>query len=190
MDGYGKFRSVPILLAVLLLLLSPTGSRALDEGKAAELEQLFSRLGITSIEEPQALEGEVHDAKGQKVNLSAFKGKVAFLTFWTTWCPSCDVEMTALEKIYARYRDRGFQILAVDIDEPAERVTRYFRKKGLTYIYLLDPRGQLARRFGVWSIPATFIVDRRGIILGRAVGPRHWDSSDGRKLVELLLADQ
>jgi len=190
MDGYGKFRSLPLLLAVLLFLLYPTESRALDDRNAAELEQLFSRLGITSIEETPALEGEVYDSQGQKINLSTFKGNVAFLTFWTTWCPSCEVEMPALEKIYVRYRDRGFQILAVDIDEPAERVAKYFRKKGLTYTYLLDPRGQLARRFGVWSIPVTFIVDRRGIIKGRAVGPRHWDSSDGRKLIQMLLADQ
>jgi peroxiredoxin len=127
---------------------------------------------------------------GKEVNLSSFKGKVTFLTFWTTWCPSCEAEMPTLQKIYARYRDRGFKILAVDIDEPAERVAKYFRKKGLTYTSLLDPRGQLARRFGVWSIPVTFIVDRRGIIVGRAVGPRRWDSSEGRKLIQLLLTDE
>ena len=190
MYGYGKPRSLALLLAAALLLLKPIESRAFDDSGAVEVEQLFRRLGITKTGKAPPVEGEVYDLQGQKVNLSLFKGKVAFLTFWTTWCPSCEVEMPALQKIYVRYREQGLQILAVSIDEPAERVAKYFRAKGLTYTSLVDPRGQLARRFGVWSIPVTFILDRRGIILGRAVGPRHWDSSEGRKLIQLLLADQ
>jgi len=51
----------------------------------------------------------------------------------------------------------------------------------------LDPQGRLARRMGVWSIPSTFILDRRGVVLGKVMGSRQWDSPEGHKLLELLL---
>lgn len=189
MARYRNLRSLPLLLAAALLLLSPIKSRALDDSSVAEIEQLFREFGITAVEEEQPIEGKVRDLQGKEVDLSAFRGKVAFLTFWTTWCPSCDVEMPALQKIYARYRDHGFQILAVNIDEPAARVSEYFRAKGLSYMPLLDPRGQVARRFGVWSIPATFITDRRGVVLGKLMGARHWDTPQGNRLLQLLLTN-
>lgn len=187
MNIYRKLRSLPLLLAIALVLLNPISSRALDHSKAAELEQLFNHLSIVRVQKGPVLEGEVQDMGGKQVNLSAFRGKVAFLTFWTTWCPSCKVEMPALEKVYVRYRDHGFQILAVNIDEPAAKVAEYLRAKGLTYTSLLDPRGQMARSLGVRGVPSTFILDRRGTVLGKVVGARDWDSPEGHRMIQLLL---
>jgi peroxiredoxin len=98
--------------------------------------------------------------------------------------------MPALQKLYERYRDRGFQVLAVNIQESANKVAEYFRAKGLSYTPLLDPRGQMARGLGVWSVPNTFILDRRGVVLGRVMGARDWDSPEGHKLLELLLTNK
>jgi len=184
---YGSF--VRLFLALAFVFLSPTKGEAIDNSSAVEIQKIFLRLGISTLQESKPLEGTVFDPKGEKKDLSTFIGKVTFLTFWTTWCPNCDVEMPVLQKIYARYRQRDFQILAVDIDEPAARVSKYFQERGLSYTPLLDPRGQLARRFGVWSIPVTFIADRRGVVLGKAVGARHWDSPEAHKLIELLLTN-
>ena len=85
MRGYGKFRTLALLLAVALPFLNPIESRAFDDSSAVEIEQLFRQLGITDIEKAPPLKGEVYDLQGQKVDLSVFKGNVAFLTFWTTW---------------------------------------------------------------------------------------------------------
>ncbi len=184
---YGSF--VRLFLALAFVFLSPTKGKAIDNSSATEIQKVFLRLGISTFQESKPLEGTVLDLRGEKKDLSTLKGKVTFLTFWTTWCPSCAVEMPALQKLYARYQDQGFQVLAVNIEESAAKVTKYFRAKGLTYDSFLDPRGQLARRLGAWSIPNTLIMDRQGIVLGRVVGARDWDSSEGHKLLELLLAN-
>jgi thiol-disulfide isomerase/thioredoxin len=178
-----------ILLTALVLSL-PTNGAAGNNSTAAEIELLFRQLGVTTIQGAAPLEGQVYDLEGQKVDLSTFRGNVAFLTFWTTWCPSCRVEMPALQKLYARYQNQGFLVLAVNIEEPASKVAQYFRATGLSYTPLLDPQGRIAGSMGVWSIPSTFIINRRGIVLGRVVGSRHWDSPEGRQLIQLLLADQ
>jgi thiol-disulfide isomerase/thioredoxin len=185
---YGRF--VQLFLVLVLLLLNPTRGEAIDDSGAAEIQRLFLKLGIITSQETPPLEGTVLDMQGKKIELSSFRGKVAFLTFWTTWCPSCKLEMPVLEKLYARYRDGGFLVLAVNIEEPPNKVAEYFRAKGLSYTPLLDPRGQLARRLGVRAVPTTLIVNRRGLILGRAVGARHWDSPKGHRLLQLLLTQK
>ncbi len=184
---YGSF--VRLFLALAFVFLSPTKGKAIDNSSAVEIQKVFLRLGISTFQESKPLEGTVLDLRGEKKDLSTLKGKVTFLTFWTTWCPSCAVEMPALQKLYARYQDQGFQVLAVNIEESAAKVTKYFRAKGLTYDSFLDPRGQLARRLGAWSIPNTLIMDRQGIVLGRVVGARDWDSPEAHKLLELLLTN-
>ena len=180
---------VRIFLAFAFVCLSPTKGEVIDNRNAVEIQKVFLRLGISTFRESKQIKGTVLDLRGEEKDLSTLTGKVTFLTFWTTWCPSCSVEMPALQKLYARYQDQGFQILAVNIEESAAKVIKYFKAKGLTYDSFLDPRGQLARRLGAWSIPNTLIIDRQGVILGRVVGPRDWDSPEAHKLLELLLTN-
>lgn len=184
---YGSF--VRLFLALAFVFLSPTKGEAIDNSTAVEIQKVFLRLGISTLKEAPPLEGMALDLRGEDVELSSFRGNVAFLTFWTTWCPSCKVEMPALQKLYARYQDQGFQVLAVNIQESADKVAEYFRAKGLSYTPLLDPRGQMAHGLGVWSVPSTFILDRRGVVLGKVMGSRQWDSPEGHKLLELLLTN-
>jgi thiol-disulfide isomerase/thioredoxin len=186
-----RYRGFLLFILVTALVLSiPTRGEPSNHNNAAEIQQLFRQLDVTTIQGAAPLQGQVHDLQGQEVDLSTFKGNVAFLTFWTTWCPSCRIEMPALQKLYAHYQNQGFLVLAVNIEEPASKVAKYFRATGLSYTPLLDPQGRLARRMGVWSIPSTFIINRRGIVLGRVVGSRHWDSPEGRRLIQLLLTPQ
>ncbi|UCG14252.1 MAG: TlpA family protein disulfide reductase [Deltaproteobacteria bacterium] len=196
MKRSGYLKLIPLMLAILLVLVSPaiqvgatSDLQAADTSKTAEIEKLFRRLDITMINERDPLEGQVSDLQGKKVNLSSFRGNVAFLTFWTTWCPSCRIEMPALQKLYARYRPRGFMVLAVSIQEPPGKVVDYFRSMSLSYTPLLDPKARMALSLGVWSVPSTFILDRKGFVLGKAVGSRHWESPDARKLLQLLLTE-
>jgi thiol-disulfide isomerase/thioredoxin len=185
---FGRFAQ--LILALLLVSLSPIKGEATNHSGAAEIQRLFLRLRISTLKEAPPLEGMALDSRGEEKELSSFRGNVAFLTFWTTWCPSCKVEMPALQKLYERHRDRGFLVLAVNIQESPEKVAEYFRAKGLSYTPLLDPRGQMARGLGVWSVPTTFILDRRGVVLGKVMGAREWDSPEGHKLLELLLTNK
>ena len=142
------------------------------------LSQLFEEMGIVQLDEPVPIPVEVQltDLKGRSVSFSEFKGKILFVNFWATWCPPCREEMPSMEKLHARLKQKDFVILAVDLMEPASKVEAFFQEFKLTFMALLDSNGEVGSLFGIRSIPTTLILDKNGMIIGIAVGPRDWDS--------------
>jgi len=126
------------------------------------------------------------DLKGNAVSLSDFKGKVIFLNFWATWCPPCRNEMPAMEKLHRSLRSENFAILAVGLKEPGKKIEDFFKKRELSFTALLDPTGEAAHQFGIASIPTTFIVNKNGELIGKAIGPRDWEGKTAVALFTLL----
>lgn len=125
---------------------------------------------------------------GQSLRLSDFKGKVVFLNFWATWCPPCKEEMPSMERLYRRYKDKGFTILALSIDTGgAGPVAGFAKKFGLTFPIGLDTKLTVANQYTVRGLPATFLIDRRGTIAAVALGARDWDSKAAHAAIESLL---
>jgi peroxiredoxin len=126
---------------------------------------------------------------GPALTLAGHRGHVVLLNFWATWCVPCREEMPAMERLYQRFKDRGLVVLAVSVDAPGSAVVVSFAKElGLTYPIGLDPKMALARQYGVRGLPASFLLDRTGAVVGRALGSREWDSPAAHGVVEWLLA--
>ncbi|MCI0370768.1 MAG: TlpA family protein disulfide reductase [candidate division NC10 bacterium] len=133
------------------------------------------------------------DVDGRSVRLADYRGKRAvLLNFWATWCVPCRLEMPTMEQAYQDYKARGLEILAVSIDVghrlvvPAT-VALFMDELKLTFPALLDPDMEVARRYRVFGIPMTFLIDREGIIRAREPGFRDWTTPESRgKLEELL----
>ena len=160
-----------------------TGS---DEGSISE--RLFEEIGVVQIPPtPIPFDISLPDLNGMMVKFSDFKGKIVFLNFWATWCPPCRFEMPAMEKLHKKLKDKDFVMIAVDLQDPASVVKKYFKKNKLTFISLLDADGQVSGLFGVRSIPTTFILDKEGRIIGGAVGAREWNSQESVALFEHLI---
>jgi peroxiredoxin len=121
---------------------------------------------------------------GRQFRLSEHRGKVVLINFWATWCPPCREEMPSMERLYTRQRDRRFTMVAVSLDSNSALVAPYFEQSGLTFPVVLDPRMDLANAYGVRALPASFIVDPRGMLLAMALGPRAWDGPAAHALVE------
>jgi peroxiredoxin len=129
------------------------------------------------------------DLNGTVHSLSALRGRVVFLNLWTTWCPPCRMEMPAMERLYRRFRDRDFVILAVSEDEEgASAVAPFVAELGITFPVLLDPEGRLSTRYGVTGYPETFIIDRNGHVVEHVIGPAEWNSEEMLAYFEALLA--
>ena len=127
--------------------------------------------------------------EGKTVRLSDFRGKKAiFLNFWATWCAPCRLEMPTMETVYQEYKRRGLEILAVGLDSgPKSAVKNFMQELKLTYPALLDPDMQVLRLYRLFSIPATFLIDKEGIIRFKELGYRDWTHPESRKLLEEIL---
>lgn len=127
------------------------------------------------------------DTDGNTVRLSGFRGKVVFLNFWATWCVPCRLEMPAMERLYQEFRGQGLVVLAVNVQEGPSAVRAFIRELKLTFPVVLDSKGEAATKYLVRGLPATYLIDRNQVIVGRAIGAREWDSKDGRAYIRALL---
>jgi peroxiredoxin len=123
------------------------------------------------------------------VSLTEFRGSVVLLNFWATWCPPCIAEMPDLEKLHRELKEHGFVLVAISIDTGGKKaVAPFWEKTGLTFPSLLDGSGEVATRYGVRSLPTSFLINPRGEIIGRILGPRDWHSEQARTVLRTLLS--
>lgn len=111
------------------------------------------------------------DLKGKKTAFpDDFKGKVVVIRFWTAVCGYCVREMPTIDAVYAKYRDRGLVVLAINVGQSKELVVTFLANLKISYPVLLDSYSVIAKKYGVESTPMTFIVDKKGIIRGKFIG--------------------
>jgi peroxiredoxin len=107
---------------------------------------------------------------GGTVSLADLRGQVVLVNFWATWCPPCRAEMPAIQQVYERYREQGFTVLAVDMQETDAQVAAFVDEMGLTFPILMDRDGSVSARYQVKALPSTFFIDREGIIQNVTLG--------------------
>lgn len=96
--------------------------------------------------------------------------------------------MPPVNRLYTELRGKGFEVLLVNFREDPEHVRRTVRERGYVAPVLIDRSGDVTGRvYGVWGPPTSYLVDRRGQLVGRAVGPRDWASPAARALIQALL---
>jgi peroxiredoxin len=158
-------------------------------GPCAATADPFTELALIRRNPPRpAPDFSVPGLGAQPVRLKDFRGKVVFLNFWATWCPPCKEEMPSMERLYRRYKDRGLTILALSVDaDGAAAVAAFVKSLGLTFPIGLDPRMDVANRYGIRALPGSFLIDRASNVVAVAIGPRTWDNQPARAVIEDLL---
>ena len=193
-----KSTILKVLLVSILLISSGiiaavvfnANPQARTESGSNKLDRLMADIGVLG--QPlntDPLKVKLQNTAGRLVALDDFRGKIVFLNFWTTWCPSCRTEMPSMEKLHRKLFDKNFAMVTVNIKESAARVKNFFEEYKLTYTALLDTTGEVSTEFGIRAIPTTFILDKSGKIIGRITGPREWDSRKSVALFEHLADD-
>ncbi len=127
---------------------------------------------------------------GTPVSLADMRGEVVLVNFWATWCKPCEDEMPAMENLHQQLKDRGFELLALAVDESREDVEVFQKRLGITFPILLDPGQVAARKYQTTGFPESILVDSDGVIVERYVGPREWDHPDYVARVEKLLQER
>ena len=136
----------------------------------------------------EAPDFEVATPEGGRLRLRDFRDKVVFLNFWATWCIPCRREMPAMEKLYREFRDQGFTIIALDLNEPVAAVQAFVKELGLTFPVGIDPGMVNFATYGGRALPTSYLIGRDGMILGIIIGPREWDSENARRYIKSVVA--
>ena len=121
----------------------------------------------------KAPEFSIKDESGRLVKLSDFRGKVVFLNFWGTWCPSCVDEMPEIQKLYQQFKGRKFEMLEVSIDNDWPEIHQFYKEHNLNLPTYLDPGHQIATKYKVYKFPETFLIDGNGNVV-RHTWYEHW----------------
>lgn len=187
-----KTKPKTVFLLFVLIVSGLIGTSFLHKDLFANTENqklgpLFSDMGVLPIPiDTEPLEITLSDPTGRPVSLSEFRGKIVFINFWTTWCLACVIEMPSMEKLHQRFKDKDFIMVAINLQESAARVKQFYEEYKLTFTALLDITGDVGAALGIRSIPTTFILDKNGRIIGKALGPREWESKKSIALFEYL----
>lgn len=181
-----------VFVIVLLLSLQEAGQALFHKTKApASIDKLYKKLGVERPEKKiLAPDFTLEDLSGKRLSLKNLKGKVVFLNFWATWCIPCREEMPTMEKLYRELRNEGLEIVAIDVMESKKDVREFVEELGLTFTVLLDRDGEVSKAYGAWAIPATHIINRKAELVGKAMGPRQWDSEDAKTFFRELLSQK
>lgn len=99
---------------------------------------------------------------GKNIKLSELRGNVVMVNFWASWCGPCRQEMPLLQQLYDRYKDMGFTLLGVNVDEEPAAADKMLKDIAVNFPVLYDSKNSVSEQYQVKAMPSTFMVDRDG----------------------------
>ena len=108
------------------------------------------------------------DLDGKPISLADYRGKVVLLDFWAVWCGPCLGEIPRIKAVYEKYHDKGFEVIGVSLDEDAAVLREFVTEQEVPWRQILDGDGfggAFAKRYGIRSIPAPFLINREGKVI-------------------------
>ena len=123
------------------------------------------------------------------INLHQYRGDVVYLSFWASWCEPCRQEMPYLVRLWQAERERGFQVIGVNVDEDVEAARRFAEQYQLPFPLARDGDKAVSKRYRVPGFPTHYLLDRRGRIRFSAVGFNEDDMVAVGREVETLLRE-
>lgn len=161
-----------VIAAVLSLMsiVSPGPTLAVDPFVSLKM----SRLPVGSMAAPF----ELTTLDGNVVKSSELAGKVVLVNFWATWCGPCKEEMPSLARLQKQLDPTQFALLTVTTDLQRQGIAHFLSQLGVNLPVLFDENQEMSRSFMVRGLPTTIVIARDGALVGRAVGPRAWDSPE------------
>lgn len=115
-----------------------------------------------------APEFTLNDTAGKPVTLNSFRGKVLLVDFWASWCGPCRHENPNVVKAFNEFKDKGFDVLGVSLDEDKGKWIEAIKKDKLTWTHVSDLKGwqnEVSGLYGVMSIPSNFLINSDGKII-------------------------
>jgi thiol-disulfide isomerase/thioredoxin len=128
---------------------------------------------------------DVVDMQGQRWTSAKLKGRVVVLNFWATWCGPCKEEMPSLQALHSADGSPPV-VIGINVKETASTVQRFATAQGLAFPLVLDPQGEMTRRWGVRIYPTTLLIGPDGQARWRVVGEVDWSSPEAADWLSAL----
>ncbi len=155
---------------------------------ATGLDAQREAAGLMALREPtKTVDFELRNIAGDRVSLSSFEGRVVVLNFWASWCGPCRSEIPSMQALYEELEPKGFEIVAINLQEPLSTVAPFVEEYGMSFTVLLDSSGEIGGTYGASSIPTTYIIDRKGFAVSGVIGSIRWDTPQMRAYLSTLL---
>jgi thiol-disulfide isomerase/thioredoxin len=129
------------------------------------------------------------DAAGKPLKLSDWRGRVVLLNLWATWCAPCRKEMPDLARLQTELGSEQFEVVAVSIDmKGAEASAAFLKETGADSLKLyVEPTTKILNELQAIGLPVTLLIDRKGLEIGRLIGPADWASPEAKALIQAAL---
>jgi len=148
----------PLPTVAVLSTTPPSGDAAVDkEAPAPRIGRLAPDFSITEVDKSTS-------------KLSDYRGKTVVLNFWASWCGPCKLEMPDLEAFYKEYKDQDVAVLAVGWHDTPSALSKFAMAKQFTFKMLADINGTVGDKYGLINLPATFFIDKNGVIREMQIG--------------------
>jgi len=161
-----------LVLLPLLLLTYALSSHALKVSQPAP-EFSLKAIKNYSAEKP--------------LSLKDFRGKVVYVDFFASWCIPCRQSLPFLNNIRNRYSDRGFEVVAVNLDEDPKAAMDFIKRFNIDYPVVVDPSGKVAESYGLQGMPNSFLVDRSGKVRDIHIGFQEKDKTKVERAIISVL---
>lgn len=192
-DGRRRIRKCSVFLYFLSVLflastLSPSKSHA--AGSSLLGMPLLARLGFIVFDDREkAPEIMAPSVSGSLFSLTRYRGQWVLLHFWATWCAGCLIEIPTLVRLERHMKGRKFIILSVAMDRDPKNVRSFLVKTPVPYPVLLGRKGRVDDRYFGMGLPQTYLIDPRGNLVGKVVGPRDWAGPESYHLFDVVASE-
>ncbi|MGG6431955.1 TlpA family protein disulfide reductase [Anoxybacillus sp. D401a] len=166
-----KLGQLLVLFHIFIFIFTPVMSNMDKEGKKSTLQQSKMDIGVHVGE--IAPDFELTTLEGESVRLSHLQGKKVVLNFWASWCPPCRAEMPEMQRFHEQY-GQHVAIVAVNLtnkEKSRDAVETFVHEKGVTFDIVLDEQGTVGKMYQVITIPTSYVIDEKGVIRSKHVGP-------------------
>jgi len=129
----------------------------------------------------------VQTQKGKTLTTRDFGGKLLLVNFWATWCPPCVEETPSLNEFAQQMAPKGLVVLGVSIDKDQKAYNEFLGRYSIQYQTALDPVQAISGSFGTFGWPESYLIDTKGKVVEKFVGPVNWTSEQMIQHVQSLL---